>query len=57
MKAEQEHMVVFMKQDIFFTEAKINSDINWCECLPDAHLGTIPKNQNKGGRGVLIATH
>ena len=50
-------MAEFMKQDgIFFTEAKIDSDINSCEFIPEAYSGTIRKDRNKGSGGVLIAT-
>ena len=56
-KAELEHMAEFMKPDIiFFTEKKIDSDINSCEFLPEAHAGTIRKDRKKDGGGVLIPT-
>ena len=50
-------MAEFMKPDIiFFTETKIDSDINSCEFLPEAYAGTIRKDRNKNGGGVLTAT-
>ena len=46
-----------MKPDIiFFTDTKIDSDINSCEFLPEAYAGTIRKVRKKDGGGVLIAT-
>ena len=56
-KAELEHMAELMKPDIiFFTETKIDSDINSCEFLSEAYSGTICKDRNRDGGGVLIAT-
>ena len=50
-------MAEFMKPDIiFFTETKIDSDINSCEFLPEAYSSAIRKDRNKDGGGVLIAT-